>query len=189
MTAPDLDREFGDVGKFGPCMRGLSPERQAFVLAVVDQPTKNWAAAARRAGFRGGLYGGNKSNVFKQIGYRLAHDDKILAAIEEVCAKRFKMGGVIAMSGLIALASNPRSKNHLRACESLADRAGYGAAQRIEVDHTHTDRTPAALIEAITKSAVLLGLDVETVRAKLLGGAAPAMKTIEHGAVTEVGDG
>jgi hypothetical protein len=96
----------------------------------------------------------------KQIGWRLAHDERVIAAINEEVSKRFRSAGaLIGLAVMTRIAQTKGHKDQLRAAEMLASRAGFGAEQRIKVDHTHTDRTGAAMVERIRELAVKHGLD------------------------------
>ena len=79
---------------------------------------------------------------------------------------------------MIAIAEDPKHKDHFRACESLADRGGYAAQQNINVKHEHRDLTGEALMERIRTLAKKHGLDPE---ALLKGEKTPEMRVISNG--------
>ena len=156
-------------------MQALSERHRAFVRVVLDRPTAKGEQLSRLAGYQNSV-GGHRVTA-----HRLLHDPRILAAIQEETEKRVRFGGLIGIAGLIKLASNPRHKEHRRACETLADRAGFGVKTEHTVHVNHSDRTGAAMVERIKLLAQGLGVDP----AQLLGlNAAP--KLIE-GEVVDAG--
>lgn len=149
----------------GPKMARCDERERAYVRAMLDYPTALNGRWAKLAG-----YGGPNATPLsmRQIGHRVRHRQRVIDAVEEETWKRVKLGGAIGLAGLVKIASNPKSKGHQKACESLADRAGFRAEQRIAVDHTHRDLTGAAMAERIAQLAAKHGLDP----VKLLGGPA-----------------
>ncbi len=152
--------EFDD-GEYGPAMLALNERRRKFVTILVNQGHHRPVHAMKQAGFVASNF-----NVQRQTAFKLMHSPAVQAAIQEETAKRVKLGGMVGVTGLYAIAANPKHKDHFRALESLADRAGYVSEQNINVKHEHTDRTGAALIERIRELAKKHGMDPE----KLLGG-------------------
>jgi phage terminase small subunit len=179
-----LDDADDDFGGLGPAMLALRSDRQRqFVRELVAQPKSNYSQAAERAGYGGESTGKNRQNVLKQIGHRLAHDAKIMAALHEEMGKRLKLSGLIGVAGLIAMVNNPKHRDHFKACEALADRAGFSVKNEIKVNVETTDRTGRALEERIRHLAEQLGIDA----AQLLGAnAVPALPKVIEGEVVEV---
>lgn len=160
-------------------MRRLTEKQRAFVRAVVERPTAKGETLSRVAGFEN-TPGGHRVHA-----HRLLHSQKILDAIDEETDKRVRLGGVIGIAALVKIASNPKHKQHVRAAESLADRAGRGAVSRQEISVNHSDQTGATMVERIKQLAAVLGVNP----AQLLGVNAPAPKLIEGTTALEHGDG
>ncbi len=173
-----------DLGDLGPAMSALTDRRQRFVMILLQQVKPNYLRAADRAGFApadANTVPKKRRAVLKQIGWRLAHDEKVIAAINEETSKRYRSAGaLIGLRVMERIAQNDKHKDQLRAAEMLANRAGFRAEQRIEVAHTHRDLTTEAMVQRIEELARKHGLDPQV----LLGGSAPApMKVIEARAV------
>jgi hypothetical protein len=155
--------EIGEVEGLGPAMRALNERRRRFVAILLQQVRPNYLRAADMAGFApaGSDTAPKKRRaVLKQIGWRLAHDERVIAAINEEVSKRFRSAGaLIGLEVMTRIALNDKHKDQLRAAEMLASRAGFGAEQRIKVDHTHTDRTGAEMVARIRELATKHGLD------------------------------
>jgi len=159
-----------DDATFGPAMRALNSYQRKFVLAMAADPFGNarkWAIAAGYSDVKGGA---------KVQGYMCIHNPKVEAAVAEFARTQLNvLGPILATSGMMRIARNPKHRGHLKACELLANRVGFGEEQTINV--VRTDQTGAAMVERIKQLAAALGIDP----AALLGAnAAPGMKVIEH---------
>lgn len=159
--------------ELGPKMRALTDRQRAFVRGYIGNPLAPKWVLAKRAGYGGPKVSGLSLRVTAN---QVMSSARVVAAIHEETLKQVKLGAAIGVAGLIRLASDPKAKGHLQACQALADRGGIVAAQEINVNHNHTDMTGAAMLERIRALAVKHGLDPE----KLLGAALPAPKVIEH---------
>jgi hypothetical protein len=114
--------------------------------------------------------------VLKQIGWRLAHDERVIAAINEEVSKRFRSAGaLIGLAVMTRIAETKGHKDQLRAAEMLANRAGFGVQQQVNVRHEHTDLTGEALMARIRELAKKHGLDPEKL---LAGNAAPMIEAV-----------
>jgi hypothetical protein len=155
----------------GPCMMALAPKRRRFVLAMFANPFGTRTDWARDAGYsdkretkRGGI---------RVRAWEAYHDPKVQAACLELSrATLGSIGPIVATQGLLRIAADPKHRDHTRALELIANRAGLSEKQEIEV--THRDLTGDALIARIRALAQRHGLDAE----KLLGLNPP--KIIEH---------
>lgn len=168
-----------DEGNFGPAMARLTAKQRAFVIVNVESPWISASAAARKAGYGGG-FGGSKEwskkyAVHRQCAYQLIHDEKIIAAIQEECSRRFRSSGaIIGLQVMSKIALTDGHKDQLRAANMLASRAGFHSVQEHRV--THTDQTGEEMVEKIRRLAMVLGVDP----ARLLGGNVEPVKVIEH---------
>jgi hypothetical protein len=168
--------EIPEADDVGPAMAELTERARAFVRLVIEYPTTAKWRLMDRAGFNG------DRNTLKVGAHRLMHSAKVLAALDEETRGRLRYGGFVGVARLVAMASDPKHPQHFKACEALADRAGFGATTKIEVEDK-TPRNPLDDVRAIRELCALLNIDP----AQLLGAnAAPAMKVIEH---QEAGDG
>lgn len=160
----------------GPCMSALNERQRAFVRALIERPKCTFMLAARLAGFG---VPGSSSHVLRQIGYRLAHQENIISAIQEEARRGIlSQGTLVGFRVLLQIAQNDGHKDQLRAAEMLLNRVGFHEITEHKVMVTKTDMTGAAMVERIKLLAAGLGFDP----ALLLGGNAPevAMKVIEH---------
>jgi hypothetical protein len=95
------------------------------------------------------------------IASKLLADPRIIEALHECAGFRLKAKALVSAEFLAKLVEDERAPLglRLRAAESLLNRVGLMAQQRIEV--THTDRTGAELMERIRFLASKHGLDIE----------------------------
>jgi len=104
---PDLEH--------GPCMMALTPKQRAFVMAMARNPLgthKDWAKEAGYA--RRGL--GVRA-------FETYHDPKVQSAIMEVAKGLMGAEGpLLAVTGLLAIAKNPKHQSHVKVLELLANR-------------------------------------------------------------------
>lgn len=119
-------------GKFGPKMLALTDKQQRFVINLLTQGIRNYTEAAALAGYSNN--GNGSHGGLKVTAHRLAHDDKINAAIEEEGRRRFK--GMIpwAINLIEAVGDNQQSTGaeRLKAAGMVLDRAGmHAVSERI----------------------------------------------------------
>jgi hypothetical protein len=102
-----------NFGEYGPCMRALTARQRAFVEFLILEPPTFGAQvrAARRAGYGTGR---STPTVMAQISSRLAHDEKVLAAINEEARKLLRAGGIEATKALLALVHDSTHRDHAR---------------------------------------------------------------------------
>jgi phage terminase small subunit len=142
--------------EWGPCMKALPSDRhRAFVLALyqIKPGYGSHVAAAKMAGF-GTSTSSPKS--WSVIAARLAHDEKILAALHEEDKKRIRASAPRAVMALGRLIEDPDSRDHCRAIGMVLDRV-HPAETRHVVDVTHHVDHDA---EAIAQLRMLKALGV-----------------------------
>lgn len=164
---------------YGPAMERLSALQKRFVLALLDQGGRpNYAKAAREAGYA------DSTEAAKVRGHEQAHNTKVIAALHEEAAKRFRVLGWIGVRGLAAIAANKKHPDHFKANKELADRFGFSAVTEHKVTVEKTDLTGTALMARIIEVAGKLGVDPVV----LLGenAAVKPMKQIEVQVVEDV---
>lgn len=150
-----------DAG-LGPAMSALSPQRRAFVTAIVTtgcSATDAAAAAGYSATTRAGL---------NSTGYALSHDPRIQAAILEESQKLIRTSGPMAINVLVKIAKDPTAANRdrIKAATEILDRGGFHAVSQHNVTVTH--QTEAEKDRELLALAQELGLD-EKAQQKLLG--------------------
>ncbi|HEX3920064.1 MAG TPA: hypothetical protein VHW60_22225 [Caulobacteraceae bacterium] len=145
--------------KLGPAMNALAPRMRQFVLAKLQTGCSN-AAAAQLAGYAG------NADVLKAQGWKLAHDDRVQAAMLEEARKYIRDSSVMAIDIIIEIARNPEvdPKDRLKAAVELLNRGGLNAVSehKVTVERTLDDE---ALVERVKMFAGRLGIDAT----KLLG--------------------
>lgn len=174
MTTADMDD-----ADFGPAMRSLTPRMRGFVQAMVANPGCNRSMAAQAAG-----YTGSSKVALRVAVHRLMHDQRILAAMDELTTQRLQSTTLVAAAALerIILSKRTDDKVKLKAIAMVMDRTGHSATQTINVNKTVTDRTGPGMLERIRQLAAANGLDP----VKLLGGnSAPVV----DGEFSEVSNG
>jgi hypothetical protein len=148
-----------DLQNFGPAMRALTEKQRAFVIAMLTEPFKPAAHWARVAG-----YTDNGKAGIRVRAHHLVHDERIEAAVAEVCRGTMNiLGPVLATQGLIRIARNPKHAKHHWALEKLANRVGFHETteHKVTVDHG----SGGDILQRIRDAASLLGVDP----AQLLG--------------------
>jgi hypothetical protein len=154
-----------EVADYGPKMRGLTEKQRGFVMAMVSAPGMPQWKYAEMAGYAGGV------DTWKGTACLLLQRKDINDAINECAGMRLRSGALVAAEVLVRIASDETASAgaRMKASEALLDRVGLAPQQNIQVDHTHTDRTGAALMDRIRELAAKHGLDPE----RLLGGNVP----------------
>jgi len=148
-----------DHGRLGPAMQALLPRQRKFVVAMLDGGGTKYSRYAQIAGYSG------DAEALASTGHRLAHDTKILAAIQEEGIRRVRASVGMATSQLVTLAETaPLHKDRLKAIEMILNRSGLHALteHKVTVEHP-TD--PLSIVERIATLANKLGIDPK----KLLG--------------------
>jgi phage terminase small subunit len=125
-----------DIGEFGPKLAALPKRMQLFVLALLQQGNRNFAAAAKAAG-----YSGKSRNYLRVAGCRLAHDERVQAAIQEEARRQLHALMPMANETVASLMENSEVDPavRLRAAISIQDRAGLHAVTEQRVTHNLGD--------------------------------------------------
>jgi hypothetical protein len=160
MAEIDADADAADTGagEYGPAFASLTARRKRFVLAMASAPLESAASWARAAGFS------DASGRAKSTASELLGNSAVRAAIFEVAKASLEgVGPILAAKGLIAIASDSKHPQQLRALEMIANRVGFHEEKEIKI--THHNLTGEALIARVTDLAQRLGLDA----ARLIG--------------------
>ena len=147
----------------GPAMLALSPAMRAFVFAKVFYGMNN-ARAAEAAG-----YSAPNRETAKVQGYRLAHDDRVQAAIAEESRKLMRAEGPRSIRTLIEIRDNGKNeaKDRLKAAVELLNRCGLNAVAESHLTVTH-EMSEAQLDRRILEMARELGVPDEAARKMLI---------------------
>lgn len=137
-------------------MAALTDMQQAFVKALVTIGVnkQRGAMAARTAGY--------SQETARQQAYQLMRNPKILAAIREEAELVLNGGVLVGAQVLEEIATDPMHKDRFKAATELMDRGGMQLIQKIEVAHTHEERTPAELVSFLKSMAEKNGLPTNT---------------------------
>lgn len=139
-----------DEGELGPAMQALKTDRQRlFVVALLQQGGRNYAMAARNAGYVG------TDEARRVTGWRLAHDSAIQEAMREESQRM--LGGAIGLAAdfVASVIEDPSAnrKDRLRAAEMLFNRTGLPAQteHKVTIKHELSDKDKIAKIIELAK--------------------------------------
>ncbi len=140
----------------GPAMRSLTPRMQGFVRALLDNGGRNQTEAYIAAGYNPG-----NNNAARVAAHKLAHDERILAAMHEESVKRMRSYGLMAVSNLvnIAMDDSATNKDRLKANLAILDRVGLHAVSEHKV--VKEDASDEALVRRVKALSQSLGLDAK----------------------------
>jgi len=156
-------------GNLGPAMRALPTDRQrAFVLALFTLGTADYTKAARAAG-----YGGENPDNVRFIAHRIAHDDRVQAAIQEEARRRLHAGAITAVGVIHEAMADPDRRVALKAAHMLLDRAGLHPTTEHKV--TVDNKSEAEALRDVKAILTRMGLSVDLQR-----------KFLEHVGVVDV---
>lgn len=162
-----------EVSQYGPKMMALGSDmRRKFVIAMVTYPGLDDWKYAELAGYGNGDQAQMRVRACELLQMREIND-----AINECAGMRLRSGALVAAEVLIKIASNEAAADgqRIKAAQALLDRVGLAPQQNIHVEHNHTDRTGAALMDRIRELAAKHGLDA----GKLLAGHKPEPAALE----------
>lgn len=136
-----------DWGQLGPAMRALPNDQwRAFCLELVTGPGGHgkYTAAARAAGFGKD----SDASTLGKFAWKLAHDERMIAAIAEESRRWLRGAHPEAVNALQNMIRDPAHKDHGRAVLALLDRTDpVVSKQNIEVTHRIVDPDQEALEE------------------------------------------
>jgi phage terminase small subunit len=145
-----------DGTEWGPCMKALASDKHRMFVLALYQIKPGYGAnvkAAKMAGF------GTETSSAKSwsvIASRLAHDEKILAAIHEEDQKRIRASAPRAIRALHNLIEDPTAKDHARGIAMVLDRVHPVETQHtVKVEHeaSHGMRATAEVFARIMELA------------------------------------
>jgi len=147
--------------KDGAAMRALPTDRhRAFVRALYTVRPGHGAnvKAAKLAGFGSPT---STPQSMATIASRLAHDERVLAAIREEDEKHIRSSAPRALRALSSLIENPKAKDHARGIAMVLDRV-HPAETVVKVNHDATPafRATADVLARIAELAARAGVDL-----------------------------
>ncbi len=151
----------GDGAEWGPAMKALPSDRhRVFVLSLYEVP-RGYGAQVKAAKMAGFGTSTTSAKSWSVIASRLAHDEKILAAMREEDERRIRASAPRAIRALAHLIEDPDHRDHGRAIGIVMDRT-----HPVETRHTVAveHRVPvlvatAEVMARIAKLATRAGLD------------------------------
>lgn len=146
-------RAYSHPADFGPAMKALTPLQQRFVIACLELGTTNYTRAAIAAGYKDN--GGKSINV---LAARLAHNERVIAALNEEAHRRLMASAPMAISELVKIAETEQDKKYkLKAIEMVLNRTGHHATteHKVEVKHEYSDGEAVSRIFALAKQLQL----------------------------------
>lgn len=176
-AALSLTVQVADEGEVGPAMQALPSDRQRlFVVAMLQQATRDYTAAARSAG-----YPDDGGGAIRVTAYRLAHDVRVQEAMREEASRMLGAGLGVATTFLTELIADPTksAKDRLRAVEMLYNRTGLPAQteHKVVVEHTLSPKEQRSRIEEL---AARHGLDPKVLLGDIVDGSFEEVSFEEH---------
>lgn len=146
----------------GPCMKAISEQQRAYVIALCTTGCSE-VQAALAAG-----YGSTsatheaKMNTANQAVWRFRRMPSMIDAQREEVEKRLNSGVALAANALLAMVLDPGNKHHYKAVDRLLGQAGMVVATKHEVSVTHKEerRTDKEILDRIHALADKHGIDI-----------------------------
>ncbi|MGH6677632.1 MAG: hypothetical protein ACREDL_01520, partial [Bradyrhizobium sp.] len=136
-----------DWGQMSPELRALPNEAwRTFCHALVTGPGGHgkYAAAARAAG----LGKDSTTTNIAKLAWKIAHDDRMIAAIASESRRYLRAGHAQAVNALYMIAEDPKNPNQMRAISEILSRTDpVVSKQDISVVHKIVDPDHEALEE------------------------------------------
>lgn len=150
---PLLTWEGGDED-LGPAMAALTEGQKGFVLAMLDTGGANLSLCYRSA------YQDAKDEVGIRVNaHRLAHSEKIQAAILEEGRRRLNTGGILAVNTVLKLCNSANENVRLRAAQTVMDRVPGLSAMTMHKVEVARPESEKQLIREVFELSKQLGLD------------------------------
>jgi len=140
----------------GPAMRALSLRQRAFVMAMFDLGDHpSHADCARAAGYTG------EAHYISMQGHRMAHSDKIQAAIREEADRRCTSLLPLAHRRMADQILDPKAKDHFAAVKHAQALSGMSPKQVHVVEHINDRGAMIREIEGTMKLLQAMGVKIE----------------------------
>jgi hypothetical protein len=159
-----------DGTDWGPAMKALPSDRhRAFVLALY-QIKPGYGAHVRAAQIAGFGTSTSSSKSWSVIASRLAHDERVLAALHEEDQKRIRASAPRAVRALAHLIEDPDHRDHARAIGMVLDRVHpIETTHHVKVDHSHKIVATEQVLERIRQLALAAGLNPQALPPRIDG--------------------
>jgi phage terminase small subunit len=150
-------------------MNALPEMRRQFVMALMNQGTRNATMAAKTAGYSPGNY-----EALKVSASRLMHDESVQEAIQEEAKRRITAMLPLAIETVATIMENPQEggATRLKAAQVVMDRSGVHAVSERITREEPLERDPDQIKRIMALSQVL-GVPIE----QLLGTRVKAITT------------
>jgi hypothetical protein len=140
----------------GPAMKALPTDRHRAFVRALYQVKPGFGAQSKAAKLSGWGQPLSSPASMATIASRLAHDERVLAAIREEDEKRIRSSAPRAISALSALVENPKHKDHARGIAMVLDRVHpVETTHHVKVEHDATPsfKETAQVLERIAELA------------------------------------
>jgi phage terminase small subunit len=140
----------------GPAMTALPTDRHRAFVRALYQVKPGHGANVKAAKLAGWGSPSSSPASMATIASRLAHDDRVLAAIREEDEKRIRSSAPRAIAALSALVENPKSKDHARGIAMVLDRVHPVETThhvKVELDATPSFKETAQVLARIAELA------------------------------------
>lgn len=147
----------------GPAMKALPTDRHRAFVRALYQVKPGYGSNVKAAKLAKFGTPDSTPQSMATIASRLAHDDRVLAAIHEMDQKMIRGVAPRAVRALAALVENPGHRDHMRAVATTLDRVHPIETQHLVTvrhDATPTLRATADVLARIDVLARAAGLDV-----------------------------
>lgn len=152
-AATDLIDAHLNPRDLGPAMLACTERQRRFVICMLEMPNVDHTKAARAAGFAD-----KDDSGIRATAWRLAHSERVQAAIQEEARKRINSMAIVAASRLGEMLENPGHKDHYKAVTAVLNRTGLHEKTE-SVSTVRHEVADEAAIEKIERLARALNLD------------------------------
>jgi hypothetical protein len=145
----------------GPKMLALPTDRHRAFVRALYQVKPGHGANVKAAKLSGWGSPSSTAQSMATIASRLAHDERVLAAMREEDEKRIRSSAPRAIAALSALIENPKSKDHARGIAMVLDRVHpVETTHHVKVEHeaAASFKATAEVFERIMALAALAGI-------------------------------
>ena len=162
-------------------MKALPDTQQVFVMACINMGVGlNYTEAARIAGYA-------NTPTIKVTAHKLAHDEKIQAAIQEQNRRTLRVGTLEAVAYLLETVRNTKAetKDRLKAAQMVLDRGGLHALSEHQVTVNHNHMSVEEKAKRVRDWAVKQGIDPDKLLGSLINDGDKLVQDVEFEMVKE----
>jgi phage terminase small subunit len=150
-----------DGAEWGPCMKALASDKHRMFVLALYQIRPGYGAHVKAAKLAGFGTETSSAKSWSVIASRLAHDEKILAAIFEEDQKRIRASAPRAIGALQRLIEDPSARDHARGIAMVLDRVHpVETTHKVTVEHQAASsmKATAEVFERIMALAARAGV-------------------------------